>query len=147
MKFVWPFLYLSFRMRQGGRGLLDTPMEQSKQGGRVGQVFTPWLNLMWFSWDGWWLESRKHARWDKNGTLNNIITQRGLNLYWIILVGSIEWTCEYGRWQILVPHLLNYEADLGTSQSLHWTHYSQLCSISALWYWGIRWWDKNIPKW
>lgn len=149
MKLMWPVrAQLSGRVR----GAVDYWTHPWKKTNREGEWVgrgceTDWIWCGLSEMDGNGVSS-KHEHWGKKRTLNNMIGQRWPNLYWITLAGSIKLMCKYSRWQILVSHLLNYVADPGTSQSLHWKHYSHLCQLYRCRFTieGIRWWDKNIFK-
>ncbi len=146
MKLMWSLLiHLSAwgPLCQGSSWSLDTPKDQSKQRAE-GRVKNDWDKWSLAQMDGKRREENSE-HWDKNGTWNNVIKLRWSDVYWITPVGSITLMCKYGRWQILVPHLLDYVSDPETPQSHQVSnrkHYSHLCQHSPLFLSGWR--DRNI---
>lgn len=139
---MWSFVFQDEDRCQGSSRLLDTPREQSKQRWREGGKGSK------MDWNKWYsLAIRWMVRGEKRTVNIEIkmehptisLNKAWFNLYRITLAGRITLMCKYGRWQIPVPHLLNYVADPGTPQSQHvsnWKHYSHLCQQPLLFLWG-----------
>lgn len=132
---MWSFVFQDEDRCQGSSRLLNTPREQSKQRWKEGGKG---FKMDWNKWYS--LAIRWMVRGEKRTVNIEIkmehptisLNKAWFNLYQITLAGRITLMCKHGRWQILVPHLLNYVADPGTPQSQLKALLAPMSTISAV---------------